>query len=177
MSEISSEESREDLAFPVATIPNLSPQVKPADNPTVIKKIIQGAIKAAYGLKTPMEPGSYHPDFGKKQHPLVTEDQVELVTHLVLSLQPADAIECTLATQYAISYVQGVRHADHRAVMTELFSFSHQVLETLLKFRTKGAQQISVNYNHNNPQQINTNIQVVQEKPVETIEVCEDERA
>lgn len=166
-------ETREDLAFPVATIPRFSTQVKPAENPTVIKKIIQGTIKAAYGLKTPMEPGSYHPDYGKKQQPLVTEDEIEIITHLIESLQPTDAIEATLASQYVISYVQGIRYSENRNLMVELFSFSHQVLETLLKFRTKGAQQISVNYNHNNPQ-INNNIQVVQEKPVETIEVGED---
>lgn len=33
--------------------------------------------------------------------------------------------------------------------MTELFEFGHKVLEALTKYRTKGAQLINVQYNHN----------------------------
>jgi hypothetical protein len=86
-------------------------------------------------------------------------------------LQPADVIEAALASQFAISYIQGLKHAiDHSQKMLELFSFGHQVLDTLQKFRSKGAQQIQVNYNHNQGQ-IN-NIRVVEsENSQEPIEV------
>lgn len=85
-------QTREDLAFPIAVIPKMSAPVKPQENSGVIKLIIRGAIKGAYRLKTPSEPGYYSSDYGKKQKPLVTREQVELVTHLIESLQPADAI-------------------------------------------------------------------------------------
>jgi hypothetical protein len=54
--------------------------------------------------------------------------------------------------------------------MIDLFEFGHKVLETLTRYRTKGAQLISVNYNHNQGQ-IN-NIKIVEgKKQPDTIEV------
>lgn len=166
----SKKKSREDLAFPVATIPSLTQPARPVENPLALKKIIQGAIKGAYCLKTPTP--SYY-DEGKKQEPLVSEEQVQLVTHLIESLQPTNAIEAALAAQFAITYVRGLEESSDTYGLSkalELFGFSHQVLEALQKFRSKGAQLISVNYNHNQGQ-IN-NIQIVEkDDPQQVLEV------
>jgi hypothetical protein len=162
--------SREDLAFPIAAIPKIGAQAKPQVNPGVIKSIIRGAIKGAYQLKTPSEPSSYGSDYGNKQKALVTEEQIQLVTHLIESLQPADVIEAALASQFAISYIQGLKASEYSSKMMDLFRFGHEVLEAMTKYRTKGAQLINVQYNHNQGQ-IN-NIKVVEsENQKETIEV------
>lgn len=167
--------TREELAFPVTVIPKLGAITKPQDNPNVIRTIIRGAIKGAFQLKTPTEPNSYSSDYGKKQKALVSDDQVKFVCHLIESLQPADAIEAALASQFAITYIRGLdesqgTYPSDLTLSIQLFEFGHQVLETLIKYRTKGAQLINVQYNHNQGQ-IN-NIQVVEsENKQETIEV------
>lgn len=166
--------TREDLAFPVALIPKMSLQAKPPENPDVIKKIIMGAIRGAYQLKTPSEPYSHSPEYKKKQKPLVTPEQVEFVTHMIESMQPSDAIETALASQFVISYVRGIEatYSGNHSTDSVLrwFEFGHQVLESFIKYRTKGAQLISVNYNHNQGQ-IN-NIKIVENtNPSSTIEV------
>jgi hypothetical protein len=87
-------------------------------------------------------------------------------------LQPADAIEAALASQFAISYIRGVDASAYDPMDKALrwFEFSHQVLDTLTKFRTKGAQLINVQYNHNQGQ-IN-HIKIVDaESKQDTIEV------
>jgi len=164
--------SREDLALPVKTTPRLGIQAKPKENPIVIKMIIQGAIKGAFCLKTPSEPSSYSSDYGKKQQPIVSEDQIQFVINLIESLQPADAIEAALASQFAITYIRGLEKSQggYTDATITLFEFGHQVLEALTKYRTKGAQLINVQYNHNQGQ-IN-NIKVNKEElPNEIIEV------
>lgn len=163
--------SLEDLAFPISAIPKLGGLAKPQDNPHVIKTIIRGAIKGAYQLKTPNEPASYSSDYGKKQKSLVSEEQIELVAHLIESLQPSDAIEAALASQFAITYIRGLEEATNEysknLSMVELFEFGHKVLETLNRYRTKGAQMISVNYNLNQGQ-IN-NIKVFEKDKVNEV--------
>jgi hypothetical protein len=172
--------SREELAFPVAVIPKLSQSAKPQENPIVIKKIIRGAIQGAYQLKTPSEPGSWSPDYGKKQKPLVSEEEIQFVIHLIESLEPANAIEAALASQFAITYIRGLKSArgefaNDLSFTIQLFEFGHQVLETLQKFRSKGAQLISVNYNHNQGQ-IN-NIKIVEkDNSQDSVEVVLDGR-
>jgi hypothetical protein len=143
-------EDLQDIAFPIATIPSFSRPTKPAENPAAIKKIIRGAIQGAFQKRTPSD---YDYKYHKDAMPYVSEEDTQLVIHLIESLQPADVIEAALASQFAISYIQGLKHAiDHSQKMLELFSFGHQVLDTLQKFRSKGAQQIQVNYNHNQGQ-------------------------
>lgn len=161
--------SVEDRFFPVATIPRLNQPVKPAENQMVIKKIIQGAIRGAYQLKMP---SSYELQYRKLPKALASEEQIEFVTHLIESLQPQDAIEATLASQYVISYLRGLDASTCDSIDEILpwFEFGHQVLETLNKYRTKGAQLINVQYNHNQGQ-IN-NYKVVEENNSQpTIEV------
>ncbi len=168
-------QSREELAFPVATIPNLSHPTKPANNPAVIKQIIRGAIQGAFHRQTPSEPNPYSSDYGKKQKPVVTEEQIQFVTHLIESLEPANAIEAALASQFAITYIRGLEksqgcHTNDLNLTIQLFEFGHQVLEAFQKYRCKGAQLISVNYNHNQGQ-IN-NIKIVEKEDSQpTIEV------
>jgi hypothetical protein len=157
MTRANKKKSREDLAFPIALIPSLTQPAKSVENPTVIKKIIQATVKGAYALKSPSEPVHYSPDYGKKQQPLVSDEQIQLVTHLIESLQPSDAIEAALASQFVISYIRGLKkaqgdHPNELNLTLKLFEFGHQVLETLTKYRVKGAQLISVNYNHNQGQ-------------------------
>ncbi|MEI8366659.1 MAG: hypothetical protein WCF65_09620 [Parachlamydiaceae bacterium] len=167
--------TREELAFPVPVIPKMGALEKPRENPNVIKSIIRGAIQGAYQLKTPSEPSSYSPDYGKEQAPLISEEQIQIVTHLIESLQPTDAIEAALASQFVITYIRGLKTAQGSYPVDlnstiQLFEFGHQVLETLTKYRIKGAQLINVQYNHNQGQ-IN-NIKVVEQvNREETIEV------
>lgn len=160
-------EDIEDIAFPIATIPSFSKGIKPSENPSAMKKIIRGSIQGAFRKKTP---SAYDIKYNKGDMPYVKDDEVQLVIHLIESLQPSDAIEAALASQFAISYIQGLKSSiDYSEKMMELFGFGHQVLETLQKYRSKGAQQIQVNYNHNQGQ-IN-NIKVVEsenkENPIE----------
>jgi len=156
-------------------MPKIGVPAKPQDNPGVIKSIIRGAIQGAYQLKTPSEPSSYSNDYGKKQKPLVTEEQVQLVIHLIESLQPADPIEAALASQFAISYIRGLKAAQDgysAGSSLDLFRFGHEVLEAITKYRTKGAQLINVQYNHNQGQ-IN-NVKVVTENQKDIIEVSNE---
>jgi hypothetical protein len=168
--------TREDLAFPVATVPKMGAPTKTQDNPAVIKMIIQGAIKGAYQLKTPSEPSSFSSEYGKKQKALVSEEQIQFVTHLIESLEPTNAIEAVLASQFAIAYIRGLDKAQghYQADLNstlQLFEFGHSVLETLTKYRTKGAQLINVQYNHNQGQINNINVSK-NDDPQLTIEVC-----
>lgn len=175
MAKVNKKKSREELAFPIATIPCLSHPVRPTENSIVIKQIIRGAIQGAYRKKLPNEPSPYSSDYGKKQLPLVTDEQVQFVTHLIESLQPADAIEAALASQFAITYIRGLDRSqgeypgDLNSTL-QLFEFGHQVLEALQKYRTKGAQLIQVQYNHNQGQ-INNYKVVGKDNPQPTIEV------
>ncbi|NDD58690.1 MAG: hypothetical protein EBZ47_05470 [Chlamydiae bacterium] len=161
----------EDIYYPVPASFTLEKPDKPKVNNTVIKQIIRGAVKGAFELKNPRE-YDYQGN-AVKPSAVATQEQMEIVIHLIESLQPADTIEAALASQFAITYIRGLEESSKdysNDSMLELFSFGHQVLETLTKYRTKGAQLISVNYNHNQGQ-IN-NIKIVDnEKQSETIEV------
>lgn len=141
----------EDRFFPVKKVPRLNLPSKPAENQMVIKKIIQGAIQGAYRLK---KPSDYDLKYRELPKTLATKEQIEFVTYLIESLQPQDAIEATLASQYVISYLRGLEAAPdgEKEDVLPWFAFGHQVLETLTRYRTKGAQLINVQYNHNQGQ-------------------------
>jgi len=143
----------EDVYYPVPLDFNPIRVDKPPSNQEVIRRIIQGAIKASYQLKSPSE---YDVKYGNvKVKAVATNEQIEMVMHLVESLQPTDAIEAALASQFAITYIRGIEAAEDRSVPIDLFEFGHKVLETLHKYRSKGAQQISVQYNVNQGQVMN----------------------
>lgn len=153
--------TREERAFPVATVPKLGTVTRPKENPKVIEAIIRGAVMGAFNLTTPSEPGYYSSDYGKPQKALVTQEQIEYVTSLIESLQPQDAIEACLAAQFVIAQIRGMAQTNESysspEKFCETFRFTHEVLDTITKYRTKGAQLINVNYSHNQMQQNNYN--------------------
>lgn len=145
--------SPEDIYYPVPQDFNPIRVDKPPSNQEVVRRIVQGTIKASYRLRDPSE---YDLKYGNaKGKAVATDEQIEMVMHLVESLQPADAIEAALASQFAITYIRGIEAAEDHSVPIDLFEFGHKVLETLQKYRSKGAQQISVQYNVNQGQVVN----------------------
>lgn len=164
----------EEIYYPVPANFSLEAKSKPTMNNDVIRQIIKGAVKGAYKLKNPTQ--YYHQEKTIKPTAVATQEQMDMVIHLIESLQPADAIEAALASQFAITYIRGLEesskeHFSNASVMN-LFEFGHKVLETLNRYRTKGMQLISVNYNHNQGQ-IN-NIKIIENENKETIEVKND---
>jgi putative lipoic acid-binding regulatory protein len=147
----------EDIYYPVPQNLHLTKTEKPQVNKEVIKRIIQATVKGAYRLKNPST-RDYRGN-SIKARAVATQEQIDMIVHLIESLQPADAIEAALASQFVISYIRGLEESNceysKTTTMIELFEFSHQVLETLQKYRSKGAQQISVNYNVNQGQVVN----------------------
>lgn len=168
----------ESIYYPVPINFTLDKPDKPKTNNAVIRQIIKGAVKGAYKLKNP---SNYDLKYGcakGKPKAIATEEQMDMVIHLIESLQPSDAIEAALASQFAITYIRGLEEATNEysknLSMVELFEFGHKVLETLNRYRTKGAQMISVNYNHNQGQ-IN-NIKVFEKDKInDLIEVNQNE--
>lgn len=166
--------NREDVYYPVPANFSIEKSNKIPINNAVIRQIIQGAVKGAYKLKNPREYD--YQGYAIKPKAVATQEQMDIVIHLIESLQPADAIEAALASQFAITYIRGLEESSkeysNNSSMMDLFEFGHKALETLTKYRTKGAQLISVNYNHNQGQ-IN-NIKIVEgEKQPDTIELKE----
>ncbi len=159
--------SPEDIYYPVPQDFNPIRTDRPPINQGVIRQIIRGTIKSAYRLKDPPQ-WDYEGNYLKPKA-VATSDQVEMVMHLIESLQPADAIEATLASQFAITYVRGMDTAKEYSVPIDLFEFGHKVLEALQKYRSKGAQQISVQYNVNQGQVVNIK-NVKSENPPVTLE-------
>jgi hypothetical protein len=105
----------------------------------------------------PSPPGPWHPDFGKKPKPLVSEEQVLQVTSLLQAINPKDALESALAAQFVACHISGmddfIRNSTKWAVM--LFDHSHKALDALHKYRNKGQQQMTVQYNVNKGQVVN----------------------
>jgi hypothetical protein len=155
--------SIEDRLFPMITIPKLSQPTKPPENQQAIKKIVQWAIQGAFRVKTPSD---YDLKYGNI--PKIEGDKIQLITYLIESLQPSDAIEAALAAQFAITHIRGMHESSDGCVSTtlEFFEFSHKALETLQKYRSKGAQQISVQYNVNQGQVVNIKNVKEKEQPV-----------
>ncbi len=153
---MSKKKTRENTYFPVPSDLSLSKSSPIEESPGIKKQIVQQAIKSAYMLETPTEPGPWSPDYGTKPEALVSTDQVELITSLMQSLQPHDAIEAALSTQFVATYIQGMKSLQkgYTKQGMPLLEFGHKVLDTLQKYRSKGAQQIQVNYNVNQGQQV-----------------------
>lgn len=144
----------EDIYYPISH--NFNPIAsKPTLKEEIVKRIIQGAVKGAYRLKTP----SLWVGNQMRAKPVATQEQMDMIVHLIESLQPTDAIEAALASQFAITYIRGMEEStkdySNSSTMIELFEFGHQVLEAYQKYRSKGAQQISVQYNVNQGQVVN----------------------
>lgn len=163
----------EEIYYPVPANFSIESKSKPTMNNDVIRQIIKGAVKGAYKLKTPSDYDLKYGDAkGSKPKAIATQEQMDMIIHLIESLQPTDAIEAALASQFAITYIRGLEessknYSNNTPVMIDLFKFGHQVLETITKYRTKGTQLISVNYNHNQGQ-IN-NIKVFEKDKIDDI--------
>lgn len=143
----------EDIFFPLSKNISLTETTQLDINGSLVKTIVQKTLQGAYQKTMPSLPGSWSPDYGKKPKPVLSEAQVELVIGLIQSLQPRDAIEVALASQFIISYISGLEAAPKYGKYTlHMFEFGHKVLDALHKYRSKGTQQINVNYNVNQGQ-------------------------
>lgn len=131
------------------------------DNPKVQRQIIRQAIAAAYPAKE--IPESQYDQITKcfydlEPVPLATDDQIQLVISIMQALQPTDTIEAILAAQFAISHIHGMEQLkkDYKKEEAfENFAFGHNVLAVFQKYRTRGAQQIQVQYNLNQGKIVN----------------------
>jgi hypothetical protein len=153
---IKNNKNLEDIYYPVPQDCNLIKKERAPCNQAVVRRIIQGAIKIAYRLKNPDQYDWHGNSIAAKA--IATNDQIEMVMHLIESLQPMDAIEAALASQFAITYISALEEKDYNgtpSINLDLFEFGHKVLEVLQKYRSRGAQQICVQYNVNNGQVMN----------------------
>lgn len=158
----------DDVYFPVPQNRNAIQTEKVETNQEVIKRIIQGSVIMAFKLKRPSEYDREYGDY-KKGTAIATSEQMETVMHLIESLKPQDSIEAALASQFAITYIRGLE-VDGSKILIDLFEFGHKVLEALQKYRSKGAQQISVQYNVNQGQVVNIKAGPKGEKEPVTLE-------
>src|SRR3990167_2780407 len=156
----------EDIYYPVPADFNPIGAEKPTPNKEAIKRIIQDTVRLAYSLK-PVDRW----DSGHSETPqaLATSEQMAMAMHLVEALQPTDAIEAALASQFVVTYIRAMKSTSSMGSFTinlDLFKFGHEVLEALQKYRCKGAQQISVQYNVNQGQVVNIKNVKKDERPV-----------
>lgn len=161
-----------DIYYPVPNNLSLSRVGKKPLNKTLVKGIIQNTIIGAYQLKDP------HTCFGEdKETPtaVATQEQIDTVINLVEALEPKDAIEVALASQFAIVYVRGLvescKEYSSETSMLKYFEFGNQVLEAFQKYKSKGAQQISVQYNVNKGQVFNVKNEKKAAKPMQGEEI------
>ncbi len=156
--------SSEDIYYPFPSdfIPVKSE--RPPVNQEVVRRIIRGTVKAAYRLKDPAQ-WDYSGNYVKPEA-VASNEQMEMVIHLIESFQPVDAIEAALASQFFITYIRGIEAAEDYSVPIDMFEFGHKVLEALQKYRSKGAQQISVQYNVNQGQVVNIKNIKKEDQPV-----------
>lgn len=124
----------------------------------MLELLVRSTLKGAFKLKDP-QTWDYQNRCPIKAKAVATEDQIAMVTNLIEAIQPTDAIEAALACQFTITYIRGLEGASRDyytdSAMMSLFDFGHKVLETLQRYRNKGAQQISVQYNVNQGQVVN----------------------
>lgn len=158
----------EDVCFPIPKNFSLAIPQKIDANEKVKKHIFQQTLQAAHKLKIPYEfKSSYNPE---EPYQLASKEEIEEIISLFQAIQPKDAIELALAQQFIIVHIQAIKSAigGLNDIGLKKIELTHHILESLNKYRTKGAQLINVQYNHNQGQ-IN-NIKVV-EKDNPIIEV------
>lgn len=142
----------EDICFPVPRKFSLTTTTNTPipinSNETVKKHLFQQTIQTAFQVKVPYNfTNSYNPE---KPYQLVSEEQIEIVSSLFHALQPQDAVEAALAQQFIIIHLQAIKAVSDGVCEKDIkkFELTHHILETLQKYRSKGAQQISVQYVH-----------------------------
>lgn len=158
---------REDLYFPIPQDISLRPSNNNEEDPTVTKQIVRQTLQAAYRREIPDPPGQWHHEYGKKPRPLVSKEQVLQVTNLLQAIQPTNAIESALASQFIACHIHGMKEFTKNSTKSalSLFEHSHKALETLQKYRNKGQQQINVQYNVNQGQVVNIKQTIDEIKP------------
>lgn len=171
----------DDTCFPVPQNLSLTaPSNAPAtieSNEAVKKHLFQQTLQIAYQISIPYNFTSTYNRV--KPHQLVTEEQTEMVVSLFQALQPKDAVEAALAQQFIIVHSQAIKSANEGINEADIkrLGLTHQILETLQKYRNKGAQQISVQYVHQG-QIVNdqvVNVKTAQEKEeAETVTISGD---
>lgn len=160
----------DDICFPVPQNFSLNVPAHIDSNEKVKRHIFQQTLQTAYKISIPSNFTSSY--CREEPHQLVSDEQIETVVSLFQALQPQDALEIALSQQFIVIHIQAMISAKTGLSDRDLkkFELSHQIIETLMKYRNKGSQQIQVNYNHNQGQ-IN-HIKVVESgKQLETIEV------
>lgn len=145
----------DDVCFPVPKDISLAVTQKIDDNITLKNHLFQQTIQTAYQISIPYSfTASYEPE---KPYQLTTDEQTETVAKLFQAIQPQDAVEMALAQQFIVVHLQAMNSAKSGISEKDIkkFELTHQILETLTKYRAKGAQQISVQYNVNQGQVVN----------------------
>lgn len=160
--------SLEDICFPVPQNFSLSVPAKIESKEKVTKYVFQQTIQAAYQRKVPYNfTSSYDP---VTPYQLVSEEEIENVVGLFQAFQPQDALEVALAQQFIVTHLQAMKSVNSGICERDIrkFELTHRILETLMKYKTKGAQQIQVNYNHNQGQINNIKVEAtIQQEPIE----------
>lgn len=160
----------EDICFPVPKTFSFNVPAKIDSNEKIKKYIFQQTIQSAYQKKIPYNfTSNYNPE---TPYQLVSDEEIENVVSLFQAIQPQDALELALAQQFIVTHLQAMNSVNSGMCERDIkkFELTHQILETLMKYRSKGAQQIQVNYNHNQGQIVNVK-NFNEDNPCTTIEV------
>lgn len=160
----------EEICFPVPQTFMKTPAAPAPMNPNVKANIYRQTVQAAFQISIPYNfTSSYNPE---KPHQIASEDQLAMVASFFEALNPQDAIEMALAQQFIIVHIHAINSAKDGLGERDLkiFELSHQVIETFQKYKSKGAQLIQVQYNHNQGQINNVTINENKNKH-ETIDI------
>jgi hypothetical protein len=144
-----------DISLPIPKGFSLSnPQPTQPMGPDLQKQIVRQAIKAAYHIS---DWAAKQDDVFTPAKQLASNDEINMVTALMQSLQPTNAVEAALAIQFTSTYIQGIKELQggNTRFAMPLLTFSQTTLESIYRYRNKGMQQINVQYNVNQGQVVN----------------------
>ena len=147
-----------DVRLPIPSKLSLSnPPTTQGLKPKLQKQIVQQAVQAAYSIT----------DYDLKRYgqpdQLVADENINMVTNLIQSIQPTNSVEAALAVQFTSTYIQGMRQlqSGNCRWALPLLALSQTSLDSLNRYRNKGMQQINVQYNVNQGQVVNIKNQKV----------------
>lgn len=145
-----------DVRLPISQNLSLSsPPETQALSPVLEKHVLRQALKTAYSISD--YAAEYPSDDFSPPKQLVSDDNINMVTALMQSLQPKNAVEAALAVQFTSTYTQGIKYLQLGQLRwaMPLLAFSQTTLDSLHRYRNKGMQQINVQYNVNQGQVVN----------------------
>lgn len=118
------------------------------------RQVLRQALKAAYSISD--YTAEDHSEFTPPKQ-LVSDDKIEMITAIMQSLQPTNAVEAALAVQFTSTYTQGIKflQSEQTRLAMPLLAFSQTTLDSLHRYRNKGMQQINVQYNVNHGKVVN----------------------